>query len=91
MNGRPVVFPTPSPLAGEFARLAKTILGRKIMSYRALVAALVFGLAASLAPAVAVELDPKAVIYTLPKDLKWKDNGGNENVVLFGDPSKAGL
>jgi len=47
--------------------------------------------AALLSPAAAVELNPAAVIYTLPKDLKWKDNGGNENVVLFGDPSKPGL
>jgi len=58
------------------------------MSYRALAAALVIGF---IAPAAAAELNPKAVIYTLPKDLKWKDNGGNANVVLFGDPSKPGL
>ena len=61
------------------------------MSYRALAIALAIGTAGFLAPAAAVELDSKAVIYTLPKDLKWKDNGGNENVVLFGDPSKPGL
>jgi hypothetical protein len=63
------------------------------MSYRTLGVTLVVGIAALLAPAAAedVKLDPKAVIYALPKDLKWKDNGGNENVVLFGDPSKPGL
>src|ERR1700750_2917315 len=63
------------------------------MSYRTLGVTLVIGTAALLAPAAAedVQLNPKAVIYTLPKDLKWKDNGGNENVVLFGDPSKPGL
>jgi hypothetical protein len=63
------------------------------MSYRTLGVTLIVGVAALLAPAAAedVKLNPKAVIYTLPKDLKWKNNGRNENVVLFGDPSKPGL
>ena len=39
----------------------------------------------------AIELDPKIVGFTLPKDIKWTDNpSGNRTVVLQGDPSKPG-
>jgi hypothetical protein len=43
--------------------------------------------------ACAVELDPKAVIYTLPDQIKWDPPSptGNQQAVLFGDPSKPGL
>ena len=38
------------------------------------------------------ELDPKAISISLPKDIKWTaTNGGNEQAVLLGDPSKPGL
>jgi len=42
--------------------------------------------------APAVELDPKIVGFTLPKDIKWTENtrAGNRGVVLQGDPSKPG-
>ena len=45
------------------------------------------------APAGAVDLDPKAVIYTLPDKIEWKRNaaGTAEQAVLAGDPSKPGL
>jgi hypothetical protein len=39
----------------------------------------------------AIELDPKIVGFTLPKDIKWTDNpSGNRTAVLQGDPSKPG-
>ena len=41
----------------------------------------------------AVELDPKAVVYTLPENVKWIENkaAGNAQAVIAGDPSKPGL
>jgi hypothetical protein len=40
-----------------------------------------------------VELDPKAVVYTLPENIKWVENerAGNAQAVIAGDPSKPGL
>jgi hypothetical protein len=40
----------------------------------------------------AIELDPKAIGFTLPDQLKWNENprGGNRSVVLQGDPTKPG-
>jgi hypothetical protein len=58
------------------------------MSYRALAAALAIG---AIAPAAAAELNPAAVIYKLPDQIKWADHGGNANAVLAGDPSRPGL
>jgi quercetin dioxygenase-like cupin family protein len=44
-----------------------------------------------VAAAQAVELNPAAVIYQLPDQIKWKDTGsGAMNAVLMGDPSKPG-
>ena len=38
------------------------------------------------------DLDPKAISITIPKDIKWvATNGGNEQAVLMGDPTKPGL
>jgi len=38
-------------------------------------------------------LDPAAVIFKLPDQIKWTENpaSGNANAVLHGDPSKPGL
>jgi quercetin dioxygenase-like cupin family protein len=39
-------------------------------------------------------LDPKAVTYTLPNQIKWRDpanKGPSNSAVLYGDPSKPGL
>jgi len=43
--------------------------------------------------ASAVELDPKAVVYTLPENVKWvvNERAGNAQAVIAGDPSKPGL
>jgi quercetin dioxygenase-like cupin family protein len=40
------------------------------------------------------QLDPKALVFTLPADIKWRDPLGNAGVnqaVLQGDPAKPGL
>jgi hypothetical protein len=51
----------------------------------------VLALAFPLATAQAAELDPAAVIYQLPDQIKWKDTGsGAMNAVLMGDPGKPG-
>src|SRR5258708_38537694 len=46
-----------------------------------------------LGTAHAVELDPKAVVYTLPENVKWIENkaAGNAQAVIAGDPTKPGL
>jgi hypothetical protein len=47
-----------------------------------------------LVGAQAVELNPAAVIYQLPGQIKWQDPlgaSGAKNAVLMGDPSKPGL
>ena len=49
-------------------------------------------LVAMLAPVAsrAVELDPKAVVFQLPDQIKWGPvtPAGSQQAVLFGDPSK---
>lgn len=41
----------------------------------------------------AAQLDPKALAFQLPKDIKWVANtaAGSETAVLVGDPAKPGL
>lgn len=52
-------------------------------------------LTAMLAPGAShgAELDPKAVVYQLPDQIKWGPlrPAGNQQAVLFGDPTKPGL
>ena len=50
-------------------------------------------LAAIALPAQAAELDAKAVVYQLPDQIKWGPvtPAGNQQAVLFGDPTKPGL
>ena len=50
-------------------------------------------LALTIVAARAAELDPKALIYQHPDQIKWSapSAGGNQNVVLVGDPNKPGL
>jgi hypothetical protein len=57
----------------------------------ALVAA---ALALPVGTAAAVELDPKALTFTLPDQIKWRDPtgaAGTNQAVLQGDPAKEGL
>lgn len=35
--------------------------------------------------------DPGHIIFTLPKNIKWKKSAAIEQAVIFGDPSKPGL
>ncbi len=48
-------------------------------------------LGCAVAHAAEPKLDPAAVIYKLPDQIPWKDNGGNKQAVLIGDPSKPGF
>ena len=46
----------------------------------------------SVPAGVSAQLDPKAVLFTKPEDMKWVKNaaGTQETVTLFGDPNKEG-
>jgi hypothetical protein len=58
---------------------------------RTLIAALLASLLGASA-AMAADLNPAAVTYTLPDKINWKVNpNGADNAVLLGDPSKEGL
>lgn len=47
---------------------------------------------ALLGTALAADLNPAAVVYTLPDKIAWKSTGsGSEQAILAGDPSKPGL
>lgn len=61
-------------------------------SWRLLLIAPIFATSA-LAPAVAAELNPAAVIFQRPDQIKWNPPtaAGSQNAVLVGDPSKPGL
>ncbi len=39
----------------------------------------------------AAGLDPSAIHTTLPKDIKWTDNGKSATAILAGDPNKPGI
>jgi hypothetical protein len=56
---------------------------------------LFFGVCASVAifgTAIAADLNPAAVIYTLPDKIAWKQTSpGSQQAILVGDPSKPGL
>src|SRR4026207_2431793 len=46
----------------------------------------------SVPASVSAQLDPKAVLFTKPEDIKWVKNaaGTQETATLFGDPTKEG-
>jgi len=56
---------------------------------------LLFGVsvsATSLGSAIAADLNPAAIAYTLPDRIEWKHTSpGSQQAVLTGDPSKPGL
>ncbi len=57
-----------------------------------LVIALVGAVSALAAGAAhATGLDPKAISYTLPENIQWRDNAAhtNQSAILYGDPEKA--
>lgn len=55
--------------------------------------AVVLALTATVGMAAAAELDPKALVYQLPGQIKWNppSPAGAQNVTLVGDPNKPGL
>jgi oxalate decarboxylase/phosphoglucose isomerase-like protein (cupin superfamily) len=59
---------------------------------RLLIAAPILALSPAM-PANAAELNPAALVYQLPDQIKWNPPSiaGSQNVVLVGDPSKPGL
>ena len=59
---------------------------------RLLLAAAAFALGLAM-PADAAELNPAALVYKLPDQIKWNppSAAGSQNSVLVGDPSKPGL
>ena len=59
---------------------------------RLLLAAAAFALGLAM-PADAAELNPAALAYKLPDQIKWNppSAAGSQNSVLVGDPSKGGL
>ena len=56
---------------------------------------LFLGVAASatiFTSAIAADLNPAAVAFTLPDKIEWKQGSGrNQQAILAGDPSKPGL
>jgi quercetin dioxygenase-like cupin family protein len=60
--------------------------------WRLLLAAPLLALGSTMA-ADAVELNPAAVAYQLPDQIKWNppNAGGSQNAVMVGDPAKPGL
>ncbi len=63
------------------------------LGFAALLAANFAANFAASSVAFAAELDPKAVVYKLPDQIKWSEPwpAGNQTAVLFGDPAKPGL
>jgi hypothetical protein len=47
----------------------------------------------SLGSMMSADVDPKALVLQLPKDIKWVENtaAGSAQAILFGDPSKPGI
>ena len=60
---------------------------------RVIGAGLVIGFIGIGAVRTAADLDPKAIVIQLPKEIKWvrAANGGAETAQLVGDPAKPGL
>jgi hypothetical protein len=63
-----------------------------LSSCRLLLAAAASALALAM-PGDAAELNPAALVYKLPNQIKWNppSAAGSQNSVLVGDPSKPGL
>src|ERR1700746_1375018 len=72
------------------SRMGEMVMTRSFGLYRWLMAGV---LVSVFSAASAADLDPKAVVYKLPDQIKWNENpaAGNANAVLYGDPSKTGL
>ena len=55
--------------------------------------ALTLTMFASFGSMMSADVDPKALVLQLPKDIKWVENtaAGSAQAILFGDPSKPGI
>jgi len=64
-----------------------------IMTRTAAIVLSAFALALTAVQTPAVELDPKVLVYKLPDQINWGPvtPAGNQQAVLFGDPTKPGL
>jgi hypothetical protein len=54
---------------------------------------LVLAMFVSFGSIMAADVDPKALVLQLPKQIKWVENtaAGSAQAILFGDPSKPGM
>jgi hypothetical protein len=54
---------------------------------------LVLAMFVSFGSIMAADIDPKALVLQLPKQIKWVENtaAGSAQAILFGDPSKPGM
>ena len=64
-----------------------------LASSRLLRVGLTVAMFVSLGSMLSADVDPKALILKLPKDIKWVENtaAGSAQAILFGDPSKPGI
>ena len=62
------------------------------MTRRVAMAFVVLAVVLNVPASVSAQLDPKAVLFTKPEDIKFVKNaaGTQETAVLFGDPAKEG-
>src|SRR5262249_40829558 len=83
---RGLCFPALDVAEGEIRMTAH------LSSCRLLLAAAASALALAM-PGAAAELNPAALAYKLPDQIKWNppSAAGSQNSVLVGDPSKPGL
>ena len=67
-------------------------MAKSLIFRRGLLAATIIGAFAWLGSVRASDLNPKALSFTLPKDVKWVEGANGAAVaVLVGDPTKPGL
>jgi hypothetical protein len=66
---------------------------RSLTRIRVLHAGLTLAMFVSFSGFMSADIDPKALIKTLPNDIKWVENteAGSALAILFGDPAKPGM
>src|SRR5262249_13140022 len=92
--GSPLCRPIPLVYACERKKIAdrEERMTAPLRLPRLLLAAATFAFGLAM-PGDAAELNPAALTYKLPDQIKWNppSAAGSQNAVLVGDPSKAGL
>jgi hypothetical protein len=73
--------------------MTKTLFFSETTWRRVLGVGAIAGFFFSSASLMKADVDPKALVKTLPKDIKWVENpaAGSAQAILFGDPSKPGM